>query len=65
MEKCDDPQAGTATLLALLIAVSCEPAPWQRPRGALVAFSTKEGLPPYASRIQRGDASTGAWKTVF
>lgn len=34
-------------------------------RGALVAFSTKEGLPPYASRIQRGEASTGAWKTVF
>ena len=34
-------------------------------RGALVAFSTKDGLPPYASKIQRAEAPSGPWKTVF
>src|SRR5437867_5913665 len=34
-------------------------------RGALIAFSTKEGPPPYASKIQRAEAPNGPWKTVF
>jgi hypothetical protein len=34
-------------------------------RGALIAFSTKEGLPPYASKVQRAEAPNGPWKTVF
>ena len=34
-------------------------------RGALVAFSTKDGPPPYASKIQRAEAPSGPWKTVF
>jgi hypothetical protein len=34
-------------------------------RGALVAFSTKDGPPPYASKIQRAVAPSGPWMTVF
>jgi hypothetical protein len=34
-------------------------------RGALIAFSTKQGLPPYASKIQRAEAPNGPWRTVF
>jgi len=34
-------------------------------RGALIAFSTKEGPPPYSSKIQRAEAPNGPWKTVF
>jgi hypothetical protein len=34
-------------------------------RGALIAFSTKEGPPPYASKVQRAEAPNGPWKTVF
>jgi hypothetical protein len=34
-------------------------------RGALIAFSTKEGPPPYASKVQRAEAPSGPWKTVF
>jgi hypothetical protein len=34
-------------------------------RGALIAFSTKEGLPPYSSKVQRAEAPNGPWKTVF
>jgi len=34
-------------------------------RGALVAFSTKEGPPPYSSKILRAEAPSGPWKTVF
>jgi hypothetical protein len=34
-------------------------------RGALVAFSSKEGLPPYSSKVQRAEAPNGPWKTVF
>jgi hypothetical protein len=34
-------------------------------RGALIAFSTKEGPPPYSSKIQRAEAPNGPWKTLF
>jgi hypothetical protein len=34
-------------------------------RGALIAFSTKEGPPPYSSKIQRAEAPNGPWRTVF
>ena len=34
-------------------------------RGALIAFSTKEGPPPYASKVQRAEAPNGPWKTVY
>ena len=34
-------------------------------RGALVAFSTKDGLPPYASKVQRAVAPSGPWMTVY
>lgn len=34
-------------------------------RGALIAFSTKDGPPPYASRIQRAEPPSGPWKTLF
>jgi hypothetical protein len=34
-------------------------------RGSLIARSTREGLPPYHSAIQRADPSSGAWKTIF
>jgi len=34
-------------------------------RGALIAFSTKEGQPPYASKVQRAEAPNGPWKTIF
>ncbi|HEY6204437.1 MAG TPA: hypothetical protein VI056_15560 [Candidatus Limnocylindria bacterium] len=34
-------------------------------RGALIAFSTKEGPPPYSSKILRAEAPNGPWKTVF
>lgn len=34
-------------------------------RGALIAFSTKDGLPPYASKIQRAEPPGGPWNTVF
>jgi hypothetical protein len=34
-------------------------------RGALIAFSTKDGLPPYESKIQRADATTNAWRTIY
>ena len=33
--------------------------------GALVAFSTKDGPPPYASKIQRAVSPSGPWMTVF
>jgi hypothetical protein len=33
--------------------------------GSLIARSTREGLPPYHSAIQRADRSSGAWKTIF
>ena len=34
-------------------------------RGALIAFSTKDAPPPYDSKIQRADPSTGQWRTVY
>lgn len=34
-------------------------------RGALVAFSTKEGLPPYDSKVLRASAPSGPWQTVY
>lgn len=34
-------------------------------RGSIIARSTREGLPPYHSSIQRADASGGKWRTVF
>src|SRR5438552_871936 len=34
-------------------------------RGALIAFSTKEGPPPFASKIQRAEAPNGPWKTLY
>lgn len=34
-------------------------------RGSLIAFSTKEGPPPYASKVQRAEAPNGPWKTVY
>ena len=34
-------------------------------RGALIAFSTKDAPPPYESKIQRADATTSAWRTIY
>jgi hypothetical protein len=34
-------------------------------RGALIAFSTKDGPAPYESKIQRADPATKAWRTVY
>lgn len=34
-------------------------------RGALIAFSTKDAPPPYDSKVQRADASTVAWRTIY
>lgn len=34
-------------------------------RGALIAFSTKNAPPPYASKVQRAEAPSGPWKTIF
>jgi hypothetical protein len=34
-------------------------------RGALIAFSTHDGPPPYESKIQRADAGTNTWRTVY
>ena len=33
-------------------------------RGALIALSTREGPPPYSSKILRAEAPNGPWKTV-
>lgn len=66
----------TATASALPSAAPTPPGTFAMPtdremngfaadRGALVAFSTKEGPPPYASRVQRAEPPNGPWKTVF
>jgi hypothetical protein len=34
-------------------------------RGALIAFSTKDTPPPYESKVQRADATTNAWRTIY
>jgi hypothetical protein len=34
-------------------------------RGSLIAFSTKDAPPPYESKIQRADAATKAWRTIY
>lgn len=34
-------------------------------RGSLLARATREGLPPYLSRIHRAERSTGMWSTIF
>jgi hypothetical protein len=34
-------------------------------RGSLLARATRDGLPPYLSRIQRAERSTGVWSTLF
>src|SRR5258708_17867086 len=34
-------------------------------RGALIAFSTKDGPAPYESKLQRAEATTNAWRTVY
>ena len=33
--------------------------------GALIAYVTKDGPPPYGSKIVRAEAPTGPWKTVY
>ena len=33
--------------------------------GALIAYSTKDAPPPYASKIWRADPATGAWRVVY
>src|ERR1043165_9128321 len=34
-------------------------------RGALIAFSTNDGLPPYDSKVQRADPSAKTWRTIY
>src|SRR5258708_9970394 len=34
-------------------------------RGALIAFSTKDGPAPYESKLQRAEATTNAWRTAY
>jgi hypothetical protein len=59
------PSARPTALGTFAMPTDAEMHVFSADRGALIAFSTKDGLPPYASKIQRAEAPNGPWKTVF
>ena len=61
------PSASAIALAGSTFSMMAEPemVSFFTDRGALVAYRTKDGPPPYDSQIVRAEAPTGPWKLVY